>query len=421
MIRQAKHSLKFSNKEKQNKIAFLVNEYQTFIQEIVDRIWSFGYKNFSIQNNNLELGSFLDSEFLANFTSCFNERMKQCAGKQAAAMISSATEKRRKQLYKLKELQNSGESTKFLQRKIDIQPLIKPNASKINIELDSRFIDFSSDPEQKFTHFIRIHGLYKRCLGISDIKIPISYSKQDDKLNKNGILKKSIRLSKENINLYFESKVDKKLDGKIVGADQGITSVLTLSNNQQTKNLITPKNKEISLNSILEKLCRKKTNSKAYKRAQIERTNFINWSINQLDFSDVKELKLEKLFQIRKGKQTSKFLSRWTYTDINNKLARVAEEKGFLLSVTPNEFRSQRCSSCGWVRKSNRKGKTFKCNICGFTADADKNAASNLEIDLYKIPYWVRLKKINLKGFYWKPEGLFTKSQEYIVPDASRE
>jgi len=52
--------------------------------------------------------------------------------------------------------------------------------------------------------------------------------------------------------------------------------------------------------------------------------------------------------------------------------------------------------------------------------DSDLNAASNLSLDLYRIPFWVRLKKMNREGFFWKQEGLFSSSQEPIVPDAQK-
>ena len=75
----------------------------------------------------------------------------------------------------------------------------------------------------------------------------------------------------------------------------------------------------------------------------------------------------------------------------------------------------KRCSQCGWVRKANRKGKVFTCNLCGFTEDADLNAAFNLELDLYEIPYWVRQQRINRSGFYWLEDGLYDVGHESIV------
>ncbi|MFQ5795503.1 MAG: zinc ribbon domain-containing protein [Candidatus Bipolaricaulia bacterium] len=110
-------------------------------------------------------------------------------------------------------------------------------------------------------------------------------------------------------------------------------------------------------------------------------------------------------------------MTHWTYTVINRKLDSLSETDGFRLVEVPNEFRSQRCSACGWVRKANRTGKTFTCDTCGFITDADLNAASNLELDLYEVPVWVRRQGLNREGFYWTPDGLYTVGHEPIVRD----
>ena len=111
-------------------------------------------------------------------------------------------------------------------------------------------------------------------------------------------------------------------------------------------------------------------------------------------------------------------MSHWTYPLIKQKLARLSEEEGFLLREVSNEFRSHRCSRCGWVRKSNRKGKTFRCTLCSYEQDSDLNAASNLEIELFELPFWVRLRRLNLRGFFWGPEGFICSEPESIVPVA---
>jgi len=103
---------------------------------------------------------------------------------------------------------------------------------------------------------------------------------------------------------------------------------------------------------------------------------------------------------------------------IKQKLISLSEIEGFKLVEVSNEFRSQRCSKCGWVRKANRKGKTFKCRQCGFTLDSDLNAASNLKLDLFKVPFWVRSQKLNHQGFFWAKDGLYSESHERIVRDA---
>lgn len=414
MIRSSKHTLKYCNKQKLLDINSIILEYRLLLQQIIDHIWLNGYKDFSVNKNRLNCDSFVDSDFLKQFNCDFTERLKQCAAKQALAMISAATEKRRKQLWKLKYLQKNKLNTKYLQRKISLFPLIKPNASKANLELDSRFVDFDFSDQKEFLCFVRLSSIKNR----ENIKIPVVYSAVFEKWNKEGKLKNSIRLSEKNITVIFEvEEKEKNTEGNIIGCDQGIKDIVTFSDGQ-TVPLYQGK---YLLSDVQNILSRKKKGSKAFRRTQEFRKNMINWSINQLNFSDIKELRVEKLSKVRYKHKSSRFLSHWTYTLINNKLKRISEEKGFLFREVPNEFRSQRCSCCGWVRKANRKGKTFRCNKCRNTLDADLNAASNLELDLYEIPYWVRLRNINRKGFYWESDGLYSESQESIVPDTEGE
>lgn len=414
MIRSSKHNLNFCNKNKKVIINNLLVDFRSLVQDMINYLWTNEYNknncHFDISKNKLDLPNFLDSELCNSFQSSYTARFKQLAAKQAIAMLSSATEKRRQQLWKLKELQSKNENTKYLQRAISIHPLVKPNADKINLEFDNRFVNFKFDKQNKFLCFIRLTSIKKG----TSLNIPITINPVYSKWNNLGKLKTSIRLSDNHINLLFDVvESEKKTTGEIVSCDQGLIDMVTFSDNQK----VSKYQGKFLLKDVIERLSRKKKGSKSFKRTQEFRKNLVNWSINQLNFNNIKELRIEKLHQVGKGKSKSRMLSHWAYTLINDKLKKVSEEKGFLLREMPNEFRSQRCSKCGLVRKANRKGKTFLCKSCGHTEDSDKNAASNLLLDLIEVPYWVRLKKYNIKGFYWKPEGLYNLSQELLVPD----
>jgi transposase len=323
-------------------------------------------------------------------------------------MIRASIKKRSKQLYKLKELQRERKDTRLLQRKIDTQSLVKPNAYRANIELDSRFFNLN----QNSKHFDTFCRVYQLGNGLS-FNLPIKHTKVSRKWLEKGKYKQAIRINEKNLVLIYEVPKELKKTGKTIGCDQGQNTVASFSDNQVTKCCT----HNHDLNSIQDKLSRCKKGSKGFKRTQDHRKNYINHSLNQIDYSDIKELRLEKVKNIRRNKKSSRKLTHWKYPLIKQKLNRLGEEKGFLFVEVPNEFRSQRCSECGWVRKANRKGKTFTCTKCGFTTDSDLNASYNLELDLFEIPYWVRLKKMNRKGFYWNSDGLFLDSWECIVPN----
>ena len=131
----------------------------------------------------------------------------------------------------------------------------------------------------------------------------------------------------------------------------------------------------------------------------------INWSINQLNFKGIKKLRIEKLRDVRKGKNKGRFMSHWTYPDILDKLKRRCEEQKVSAVEQCCVYRSQRCSMCGLVRKSQRKGKVYSCD-CGYCDDSDINAARNHEVELPSVSH-LRHLGYNIKGFYWKPDGIF--------------
>jgi len=323
-------------------------------------------------------------------------------------MLRAAVRKRQKQLFMLRKLQQKGK-TKYLQRKIDLYPLVKPYTGNIKAELDPRFVDFQEG--RHFDLFVRI----KQVGNGMAFNLPIRQTKVSWKWLLQAIRKKSVRLSEKYVVLFYQTTNIKPFGSRIVGADQGYLTVLSFSDQQATSKC--PHGHDLV--SIQAKLARRKRGSRGFKKAQNHRTNYINWSLNQLNFTEIKEVRLEKIIRIRYKKRSARVMTHWTYTEIKKKLKSLSETEGFRLKEVPNEFRSQRCSKCGMVRKANRRKKTFRCDVCGYDADADLNAAFNLEFDLFEIPYWVRLKKINREGFYWTPDGLFSPTWEPIVPKAT--
>lgn len=53
----------------------------------------------------------------------------------------------------------------------------------------------------------------------------------------------------------------------------------------------------------------------------------------------------------------------------------------------PAPYTSLRCSACGWIDKNSRKSQAeFRCTECGFTCNADTNAATNVAVGQGGIP-----------------------------------
>ena len=196
-----------------------------------------------------------------------------------------------------------------------------------------------------------------------------------------------------------------------IGIDIGVNSLLSVDTG--TTRFQSGKDMHgLDLNSINTRLARKKTGSKSFKRTQSHRTNYINYQINLLNWNDIKILRIEKIRNLRKGKSTSRKLKHFTYNEIFDRLRLKAEEHNVcVLEISPI-YTSQRCSCCGWTRKTNRNGLIFKCEKCSNEQNSDLNASTNIRLNLREIGKKERLLHKNRIGFYWNE-----LSREPIVRD----
>ena len=423
MIRSTKHSIKYTNKNKLNKLFNFIDEYRQAAQLYLDYLWdnpyAFKIKDksyiFDIQHNHLTVPKYIDYKAI-NFKTNLSARALSSCITQVLGIIKASTEKQRKRLWKVHNLLSQNEQlSKSLINKIRKNKPVKPGIDKLKPELSSKCIDFK-ETNNNFNAFIMLRSIGK---SFGQIKIPIKYHKRANHWKSKGKRLNSFLIDKDYIDIRWQMPNKIKPIGITVGADQGYKTILTLSNGN-----ITPKkdSHNHTLESINKKLARKRKGSKSFAKAQYHRKNFIHWSINQLNFKNIKQVNLEKIYNITYKRRTSRVMSHWTNTLIRDKLKKVCEEQEVLVQEQSSAYRSQRCSKCGLVRKANRKGKQYICKDCGHVSDADLNAACNHEQDLYYLSWELRkFIQSNHKnygsGFYWQPNGCFDiTGGEFRVP-----
>ena len=430
IIKSSSHHISNANTGKKEMLNIFVSDMQDAIWFFVDKLWNtrtewddkHGNRHiFDIKNHKYDIPAFIPTIDVIPDTP-LSQRALKCAASQARGIVNSAIKKRKKQLFKLAEFMTKGADSKVykkLQSKIDSTPINKPTRKsvKLDINLDSTCSRFDASDSNigKFDGFLVLKSLGKK---YGKIILPINITKHSNKLKSNGYLPKTTWLiNTDVVNSVWEKEKPKSTGTKIVGADQGKCTTLSLSDSQVTK----PNKHGRDLNIILSEMARKEEGSKSFKRKQDERTNYINWSIKQLNFTDIAELRLEKLFQMRKGKNTSSTLKHWTYTTINAQIRNVCQEHGVRVVEQSAAYRSQRCNTCGWVQKSNRCRKEFICKSCGHSHDADINGAMNHEVDLYPLPFGIWHVNLNRKGFFWTSDGIYdAHGSELTVPDMKK-
>lgn len=384
MIRSAPTSLKFANTGKRQQIAYFMNEYRRMLKLFVEKFW-----------NEETLQKFGDSKC----ESWLSARAKQCAAKQAVGIVRAVKKKYSSRAFVIKRLKREGDfiNAERLQKIQDAHVLTLPEIANANAELDSRFVKFGGS-EKTFDFWLTLSSLGEK------IKVcaPVRKTKTFNKWASKGVLRPSIRLNEGEVTFYFECEPEKR-QGSTLGVDIGLTKTLSTSEGVQSA----ADNHGHTLSSICKTLTRKQKGSKAFVRAQEHRRNHVRWTVNQLNLSNVSEVRLENIKNLRKGRATSALLARWNYTDIFEALKLRCEELGVQVTRVQNAYTSRRCHACSWTEKRNRKGETFKCRKCGHSENADINAAKNIALNL-SIE-----RRPNLDQFYWS-------ERELIVPAAKQ-
>jgi putative transposase len=80
----------------------------------------------------------------------------------------------------------------------------------------------------------------------------------------------------------------------------------------------------------------------------------------------------------RRGKKLNKWLSSWTFYQLELFLAYKSERLGKQIKFVDARYTSQKCSVCKHIARTNRNKSRFHCANCGHKAHADVNVAVNV-------------------------------------------
>jgi len=335
LTRRVQLNLKDVNDSKLDQLDKFMEESLRVVNVFIDMLWS--QKRFKGKYVSLKTDTWLSAA------------MQQALSKQALGTVKSQRKKHKK---------------------------TKPVIRKPSIILDQRFLTFKEDVNT-FDFWIHLSSLGSKTI----LNLPAKKHKHFHKFKEDGwTLKKSGRFRKTPkgwfFDIYFEKEVpQKKTEGSDLGVDCGYKKLIACSDKQV---------KGQELESCYNKISRKQQGSKAFKRALKERDNLINQSVNNLSLTDVKQVIVENLKDVKKNskgrirKSFNNKLQRWSYSKVLDKLSRVCEEAGIdFVKVNPR-YTSQTCSFCGRVDKNSRKNEEFLCTRCGMKMDADINASRNI-------------------------------------------
>lgn len=412
MILSSKIKFIDQNKNKIEQLELLHSEYIRVLKLLIDYYWEYhNLDQYNYKKDGLRKWTYYPSIIPThNLNSILSGRMISCAKQQAIGMIKAITSKLNKLFYALQMEQEKQTPDKkkiaSLQRRIQSKRnLTKPFISD-NMPMELNFNVFRK-VENKTKSFDSVYQLrsiwnrdYKKTNNLTNkINLVVNSHRHNNKLSGLGKEMTSFLVTPNYFNIRYDIKPQKVKTGITSAIDQGISYCITMLDQSGNIQQSSPCNHNHTLKSILLKMKKKKKGSKNFSDCQDHRTNYVNWAINQLDLTGIKEIRLERLRDISRGRRTSRFLQSFPYMEIRTKLQKVCELSGVRLVEQSSMYRSQRCSSCGFVQKDNRKGDVFCCKSCAHTEQSDVNAAKNHLANIPEINSYNPLARIT--GFYW--------------------
>ena len=411
MILSSKIKITNQNTNKTGQLEILHIEYVRVLGLLIDSYWDYyNLDRYDYKKHGLRKWSYYPSILTLELDSILSARMTKCAKTQAIGMIKAVTSKLNKLFYVLKLEQNKQVPDKdkiaSLQKRIQKnRNLTKPYISnKTPMELNTIVFKKVDNKTKSFDSVYQLYSVwskdYKKKNNLTNkINLVVKSHRHNNKLAGLGKEMTSFLVTPSGFNVRYDIKTPKVKSGIVGAIDQGISYCITMVDESGKIQQSVPCNHKHTLKSILSKMKRKKKGSNNFSDCQDHRTNYVNWAINQLDFTGIKEIRLENLRDISRGRNVGRFLNSFPYVEIRTKLQKVCALSGVRLVEQSNMYRSQRCSSCGFVRKDNRKGDVFCCKGCGHTEQSDVNAAKNHLANIPEINSYYSLSRTT--GFYW--------------------
>ena len=192
-------------------------------------------------------------------------------------------------------------------------------------------------------------------------------------------------------NLIFQSDTPDKKGDMVVGIDRGLYNIVSLSDGFRYASNQIRKVKRESL-FVKKQLQTKGTQSARRKlkslsgyekRFSLNENHIISKILVNMPYDifvleDLKNIRKQK----SKGKILNKWLSNWSFWQLEQLLTYKAEALGKQVVKVDPRYTSQKCSNCSNIEKKNRNGSHYMCDRCGYREHADINAAKNIRDNL---------------------------------------
>jgi transposase len=330
--------------EKREQLEVIRAEYTKVVNLFIDLFWENTPKKIDLLKGVLNL---------VKESTWFSQRMIQNSAREAIDMISAA---------------------KAQAEEAEEEP-IKP-AHFGNRMILSKSIALFELPKntKEFDNWLHLQSIGNQII----FDIPIRRHKHFNQLMEEGKLCTTVQILRNHVQFSFEIETGPKLPfDSCIGIDTGIKSLAALSTGEHLGT---------ELESKIQRIKRCKNGSKGQKRARVDLKSYISLTAKEV----VKHGSLivfENLKGISKNTKKSKRLHKSMRSVIGNwnqaywmQRLKFACERNRVSYASVSPFNTSiTCPVCNLIDKRNRKSQgIFLCQSCGYTANADVNAARNI-------------------------------------------
>jgi IS605 OrfB family transposase len=402
IIRSTKCSTKFATQKKKQELLAILKEYGKVVNCFVDYFWTNPTDKTQLLKPIVDIPQ-----------TWLSARLRKVAAREALDMVGSVKnvfEWNKEQIQNTidaleKKIRETKPTDRKNRRKINNwHKKLKANKSKLSMvqphkpkhkgnkmSVSCTIAELQTPKEQgNFDAWLHLASIGNKIV----LDIPIKFHKHYRRLLSNGQRVNSYVITKDYVQFAFERETGPKKNGKsVVGIDTGINALASTSDKLQF-------GKDIKI--LIEKSKRCQKGSKGKQKA----TNAIRQGINEVAKQVIQNKDLvvvEKLSNLNNNSKLKGRLSKnirssigsWNYAYWLMRLEMNCEENRVSFRTVPSYYTSQQCPICNHTESGNRNGEIFKCQACGYTGNADINAALNILNRFLSGPYGAAYKPIN--------------------------
>jgi len=342
IIRSTKCSLKFATEAKRQELAWVLEEYGRVVNVFIDAFWEQCPEKKELLKAIVNVPE-----------TWLSARLRKVAAREAIDMIQAV-------------------------RQRDGEAALKPAHKGKRMCVSSTIAILEAPNEaSEFDAWLTI-----RCVGEGiGLDLPIRFHQHWHKLasHPGSVRLNAYIITARYVQFSFQIETGKKrTEDEAVGVDTGVNVLAALSTGLKFG---------LDIKGLIEAINRCEPGSKRQKKPRRTLRQRMDEVAKEIMILAPALIVVEKLSHITRGTKqrrrpwrgTRRLLSAWAYRYWLERLRQACEWNRVSFRRVPPAYTSQRCSRCGHTEQGNRlSSELFRCRGCGYTGDADINAARNI-------------------------------------------